>query len=186
MVPEAHVTFVDTKTLSAAEGWQVEAAARAGQAGWPVDAIVRLLARISAAVDTMFTLDEMRYLIHGGRVGHIKGLLAQVLKVRPVIGVEKTMGRYEQLGQARTFSRALQLITELVGARHQPGARLRIQVMHASNLEAAEKLRAGLSALFDCTLLPISHIAPVLGAHTGPSLVGVAFAPQSAFADLPW
>jgi DegV family protein with EDD domain len=34
LVPEANVTVVDTKTLSAAAGWQVVAAARAVKAGW--------------------------------------------------------------------------------------------------------------------------------------------------------
>ena len=39
-VPEAHVTFVDTLTLSAAQGWQVEAAGRMNQAGWPLAQIL--------------------------------------------------------------------------------------------------------------------------------------------------
>jgi DegV family protein with EDD domain len=34
LAPEANVTIVDTKTLSAAAGWQVEAAWRGAQAGW--------------------------------------------------------------------------------------------------------------------------------------------------------
>ena len=186
MTPEAHVTLVDTKTLSGGEGWQVEAAARACKAGWSLDAILALLARIREASDTMYTLDELRYLVHGGRISHIKGLLAQVLKIRPVIGVEKVVGKYEQLGQARTFARATQLLVDVIAGRHKPGAQLRAQVMHAFNPEGAEDLRARLSALFDCEWLPVTHIAPVLGAHTGPSMIGVVFAPRSVFADLPW
>ncbi|MGI6374985.1 MAG: DegV family protein [Anaerolineae bacterium] len=186
MTPEAHVTLVDTKTLSGGEGWQVEAAARAVKAGWPLDAIVALLGRIRDAADTMFTLDELRYLVHGGRISHIKGLLAQVLRIRPVIGVEKVLGKYEQLGQARTFSRATQLLADLVAARHRPGSRLRVQVMHAYNPEGAADLRARLDALFDCEWRPVSHIAPVLGAHTGPSMIGAVFAPQAVFNGLPW
>jgi len=186
MVPEANVTLVDTKTLSGGEGWQVEAAARALKAGWPLDAILELLARIRAAADTMFTLDELRYLVHGGRISHIKGLLAQVLRIRPVIGVEKVLGKYEQLGQARTFARATQLLVDQVVARHKPGSPLRLQIMHAYNPEGAAELRAKLDAVFACEWLPISHIAPVLGAHTGPSMIGVVFAPQALFSELPW
>ncbi len=141
MTPEAHVTLVDTKTLSGGEGWQVEAAARACQAGWPLDAILDLLARVREASDTMFTLDELRYLVHGGRISHIKGLLAQVLKIRPVIGVEKALGKYEQLGQARTFARPPSWLADVLPTP-QPGAQLRAQVMHAFNPEGAEDLRA--------------------------------------------
>ena len=39
MVLEAKVTFWDSKTLSCPQGWQVEAAARALQAGWKLDRI---------------------------------------------------------------------------------------------------------------------------------------------------
>lgn len=41
LVPEAKVTFVDTKTLSGAQGWQVEAAARALKAGWALEKFSR-------------------------------------------------------------------------------------------------------------------------------------------------
>lgn len=186
MVPEARVTLIDTKTLSAGEGWQVEAAARAAKAGWSTEAIVSLLARIRDAVDTAFTVGELRYLIHGGRISHLKGLLAQILRIRPIIGVEKTVGRYEQLGQARTLSGAIQQLTDYVASRHQPGSSLRLQVMHALNPEGAAELQAKLNERFDCSWLPTSPIAPVLGAHTGPTLVGVVFALQAVFADLPW
>jgi fatty acid-binding protein DegV len=33
--------------------------------------------------------------------------------------------------------------------------------------------------------LPMGPMSLVLGAHTGPSMVGVAFAPATAFADMP-
>lgn len=58
MVPEANVTHVDTKTLSAAAGWQVEAAARALKAGWPKERILDLMARIGAASDSAYTLKD--------------------------------------------------------------------------------------------------------------------------------
>jgi DegV family protein with EDD domain len=184
LVPEAHVTFHDSLTLSAAEGWQVETAARALKQGRALPQILEMLDRISAATDTLFTLDEMRYLIHGGRISHLKGLLASVLNIRPVIGVSKEDGRYYQRSQARTFKRAVASLVEQVRRQHAPGTALRVQVMHAYNPEGAAALRDQLEALFDCTWLPTAPIAPVLGAHTGPSLVGVVFAPQAIFSDL--
>ena len=182
MVPEAHVTVVDSKTLSGALGWQVGAAAQAIKAGWSKERIVALLERIAAASETIYTLDDLKYLIHGGRISHMKGLLASVLRIRPMIGVAKGSGAYEQLGQARTFDGALRGLAEQILKRHPRGTRLRAQVMHAANPEAAAKLRAYVDALFPCSWLPTGSVSPVLGAHTGPSLVGVAYA---AAADYP-
>jgi DegV family protein with EDD domain len=185
MVPEARVTIVDTKTLSGAEGWQVEAAARAAKAGWPKERILALLERISTVTDTIYTLATLRYLIHGGRINHIKGLLAQVLNIKPLISVEKAHGTYVQLGQTRTLDKAILQIADCVMERFTPGTAMRFQVLHGHNAKGAAMLCERLEQLFPCTFLPTSSIAPVLGAHTGPGLVGVAFAPMSTFPEMP-
>jgi DegV family protein with EDD domain len=185
LVPEANVTIVDTKTLSGAEGWQVEAAARALKAGWAKEKILELLAQVSAATDTIYTLKELRYLIHGGRISHLKGLLAATLRIKPMIGVDKVTGKYEQMGAMRTFNRAVEGLVNLVAKQYERGSALRLQVMHSLNPEGAERLYRLLDAAFDCEWLPVGPISPVLGAHTGPSLVGVAFAPKAAFPEVP-
>lgn len=185
LVPEANVTHVDTKTLSASSGWQVEAAARAAKAGWPKGRIVDMIKRISAATDSIYTLKELKYLIHGGRISHMKGLIASLLNIKPLIGVEKEKGTYVQLGQARTFKRAIRSLVDHVASQHTQGIQLRAQVLHSSNPDGAKMLREQMDQRFDCTWLPIGTISLVLGAHTGPSMVGVAYAPAAAFADLP-
>jgi DegV family protein with EDD domain len=185
MVPEANVTVVDTKTLSAAAGWQVEAAARAGRAGWSKERIVALLERIARASDSLYTLQDLKYLIHGGRISHMKGLLASVLNVKPLIGVEKDKGTYVQLGQARAFRGAVKGLVDLISRRYAPGSTLRVQVLHAFNPDGAELLRELLSERFDCKCLPAGLISLVLGAHTGPSMVGVAYAAEATFAGVP-
>ena len=184
-VPEADVTIVDAKTLSAAAGWQVEAAARAVEAGWSKEHILALMERIGEASDSIYTLKELKYLIHGGRISHMKGLVASVLNIKPLIGVEKEGGTYVQLGQVRSFKRAVKGLVDLVAQQHAPGSALRVQVLHAYNPEGAAMLRELVGQRFDCTWLPLGPMSLVLGAHTGPSMVGVAYAPLAAFADIP-
>jgi len=184
LVPEANVTLIDTKTLSAAAGWQVEAAARARNAGWRQERILALLERIGAASESAYTLKELKYLIHGGRISHMKGLIASVLNLKPLIGVEKVNGTYVQLGQARTFKRALDGLVDLMAQRHAPGSALRVQVLHSQNPEGAAMLRELVDQRFDCSWLPVGPMSLVLGAHTGPSMVGVAYAPLQVFSDI--
>ncbi|HQE93933.1 MAG TPA: DegV family protein [Anaerolineae bacterium] len=182
MVPEANVTVVDSKTLSAAMGWQIAAAARAIKAGWAKERIIALLHRIATVSDSIYTLDELKYLIHGGRISHLKGLLASTLRIRPLIGVAKDSGMYEQLGMARTMDAAIKGLIKLMTRKHAPGTPLRTQVIHALNPESANALREEADKTFQCTWLPMGTLSPVLGAHTGPSMVGIAYA---ALADYP-
>ncbi len=185
MAPEANVTHFDAKTLSAVVGWMVEAAYKAAKANWPKERILEMLQRISDASDSLYTLNDLKYLIHGGRISHMKGLIASILNIKPLIGVEKVKGTYVQHGQARTFKRALQGLVDLITKQHKPGSELRVQVLHSNNQDGAELLRDLIDKRFKCHWLPLGSMSLVLGAHTGPSMVGVAYAAQQAFSDIP-
>ncbi|MBN1146153.1 MAG: DegV family protein [Anaerolineales bacterium] len=184
-VPEANVTLVDTMTLSVAQGWQVEAALRGSRAGWAVAEIVQAVERVRQLTETVFTLPDLKYLINGGRISHLKGLLASVLNIKPMIGVSKRDGKYFQRGQQRTFQKALAGIVDVIAQDHPRGTPLRAQVAHAENPEGASRLQELISQVYPCEWLPHTTIAPVLGAHTGPGLVGVAYAALENYPALP-
>ena len=185
LVPEANVTHIDTKTLSAAAGWQVEAAARASKAGWALDRILGLVGKVGDACDSIYTLDELKYLIHGGRISHMKGIIASLINIKPMIGVEKENGTYSQLGQVRTFKGALKGLVEQMKKKHAPGSELRVQVLHSFNHEGAHQLGAQVDKVFKCNWRPIGPMSLVLGAHTGPSMVGVGYGDQAVFDEIP-
>ncbi len=185
MVPEADVTIVDTKTLCAVFGWQVAAAGRALKAGWSKEKIIELVHRIGNASESMYTIDDLKYLIHGGRIGHMKGMLASMLRIRPLIGVEKVGGTYSQLGMARTFEQALKGLVDRMTKLYAPGTALRTQVLHSYNPTAAMRLREMIDPLFKCTWMPLGYMSPALAAHTGATMAGIACAPQSTFDGLP-
>jgi DegV family protein with EDD domain len=185
MVPEAQIQVIDTKTLSAGAGWQVLAAAHAARAGWSLDQITAQMAEIGRATESIYTLNDLTYLIHGGRISHIKGLLASVLNIKPLIGVEKENGTYYQISQSRSFKKAIRSLVDRIEEYHPKGSYLRVQVLHADNPSGADLLREMTDARFDCHWLPPGRISLVLGAHTGPSMVGVAFAQESVFEAVP-
>ena len=141
MVPEAKVTFWDSRTLSAALGWQVEAAARMVVKGFKLDKILDRLTQIRDTVDGMFSIKEMKYLVHGGRVSHLKGLLASVLNIKPVIGVDHVTGMYTNAAQDMTFKRALTRMINLDKVRYAGMGALRAQIVHGNNPEGVEFIR---------------------------------------------
>ena len=78
------------------------------------------------------------------------------------------------LARPRTVRRAIERLLELVRRRAGTG-RLNAAVMHGDAPENAELLRGRIESEFDCGQLYTSQFSPVMGAHTGPGLVGVAF-----------
>lgn len=106
-----------------------------------------------------------------------------------MIGVEKIGGTYEQLGMARTLDKALRGLVDVMLKQHARGTALRVQVLHSLNPTAAEALHNLIDPLFKCTWLPINPMSPALAAHTGPTMVGVAYAarwrPSTIFPNMP-
>jgi DegV family protein with EDD domain len=183
LVPQARITLFDTKTLSVASGWQALAAARSFKLGWSMEQVLALMNRISAATNSIFTLKELRYLVHGGRISHLKGILGSLMNINPILGVEKVKGTYVQMGQARKFKQAIEVLANVIARQQSSGTVLRGQVVHANNAEGADMLQKALEQFFSCKWLPTCPISLVLGAHTGPSVVGLAYAPEALMED---
>jgi DegV family protein with EDD domain len=182
---DANITLVDTRSLSVEMGWQVEAAVRGIKAGWNLDQILKLMSQVRELSEIVFTLPDLSYLIHGGRISHLKGLLASLLGIKPLIRVNKSDGKYEDVQKARTFKRAVEAIPAYINKKFEEGTHLRVQIGHADAPDAAEQLREATEKLFQCDWLPDCSISPVLGAHTGRGLVGIAFAPVASMPVLP-
>jgi DegV family protein with EDD domain len=181
LVPEANVTIFDSKTLGCSFGWQVEAAAKAFKKGWPVEKVVTYLQKIQEKTETVFTLGSLKYLIHGGRISHLKGLLANLLDLKPIIFVDKVTGRYFDLAKERTLKRAIKKLASKMAKQYGEGSQVRIQMTHGNNPEGLALLKEELTQFFDIVWDNTIPVAPVLGAHTGPSLIGMAIAPANIF-----
>lgn len=184
LAPEARVTFFDSRTLSVPLGWMVQAAARAIQAKWDKERILNLLSQISARTQGLFTLNHLNYLVHGGRISHLKGLMASMLSIKPIIGPDKTDGKYTTFAQEVTLRRALNRLPQIIARLYGDSSRLRFQILHGQNMEGVEVLRQALTQKFQCLFEPLVVVAPVLGAHTGPSIVGLGVGDPDAFGGL--
>ena len=181
MVKNAKITLVDTLTLSAGMAWQLEAAVKALKGGLPLEKILSLVKQIQQASTGIFTLPELKYLIAGGRISHLKGLLASVLGIKPIIRVSNTDGKYYDVGKKRSFLKAIEAIPEIISKGISQGTKVRTQLCHAGNLDGGQFLVNAMNAMFDCDWLPPSSIGTALGAHTGRGMVGVIVASQSDY-----
>ncbi|HNZ15479.1 MAG TPA: DegV family protein [Anaerolineaceae bacterium] len=185
LVPEANITVVDTLTLSAGQAWQVRAAALMAKANKSREEILEKLSQIQQALTSHFTLPDLKYLIAGGRIGHLKGLLASLLGIKPIIEVNKEDGKYYDVGKRRSFQKAIDNIPELLLKYHQAGAQLRAQIVTAANSEGGEKLKQAMEKVFNVSWEPEVVLGTALGAHTGRGLVGVIAAMESALPVIP-
>jgi DegV family protein with EDD domain len=179
----ANVTVWDTMTLSGGQRFQVLAAAAAAQAGWSLPAIQKRLADIRAQTEVIYTLETLEYLARGGRIGRVQALAGAVLKIKPIIHVEHSDGKYSTVGKSRNISQAMTTIAEHLQRQYTTTA-LWVTVLHGQFAEQADALSNLLIGKLNVARLETRRISPVLGVHTGPGIVGAAVAPMSLLEDL--
>ena len=83
-------------------------------------------------------------------------------------------GKVEAFGRARGKPKAVE--TMLADLAQQCGNRpVRVAVFHADVMEEAKDLKDKVTERFDCVELLVTEFTPVMGAHTGPGVLGLAF-----------
>ena len=177
------IQVIDSLTLSGGQRFQVLAAALASKAGWTSDAINARLEKIRQNTEVIYTLETMEYLARGGRIGRVQALMGSVLKIKPVIHVDHTDGKYSTVGKSRTIPAAIKIITDNLHQTYQ-GRAVWISVLHGRFTEGAEMLKNSLTERLNVKKLEVLRISPVLGVHTGPGIVGAAVVPMELMEDL--
>lgn len=178
-VKDADISLVDSLTLSGAERFQVIAAVLAQRAGWTRQAILERLQQIRDASELIYTLETLTYLARGGRIGRVQALAGMLLRIKPVIRVNKTDGKYDTVGKGRTLSKSLEIIVEHLFSLYGAQTPLWVTVMHGQFKEQADELARLISDKMQVARLEILRVSPVLGVHVGPGIVGAAVVPIS-------
>lgn len=180
LVDGVDIRVVDSGAASMAQGFVAVEAARAAAAaqarGDPapaaMEAVLARAAEVAAKVSLMAAIDTLEYLHRGGRIGGAAALLGSALRLKPVLYI--AAGRPEVLAKPRTKAKAAQFMLRQMAAQVD-SRRLHAAVLHADAPGEAEALRQQIAARFDCAELYVAEFTPVMGAHTGPGLLGVAF-----------
>jgi DegV family protein with EDD domain len=170
------VRVVDTGMVAMALGFCALSAAESAEAGGTVDEAVTAAEKRAAGTSAFFYVDTLDYLRRGGRIGAAQALFGSALAVKPLLQLDG--GRIEMLEKVRTASKAIARLEEIVAER-AGGAPVDIAVHHLAAPERAsalaERLRGRVPGLVD---LHVSEVGAVIGAHTGPGLLGVVVSPR--------
>ncbi|HEY6875086.1 MAG TPA: DegV family protein [Candidatus Dormibacteraeota bacterium] len=172
MTDPQRVHVVDSGLVSMSLGLVVLGAAVMAGKGAEPEAIVTQVESMRPQVQTYFSVATLEFLRRGGRIGLASAMLGSVLQVKPVLCLRD--GVVTPLERVRTFDRALNRIVELAKAVDR-GHGICVVVGHASAEADAERVGRELEPVADT--LMIQSLGPVVGAHSGPGVVGVGCYP---------
>jgi len=134
---------------------------------------VEVTKRVMSRISLFAMLDTLHYLVKGGPVPQAAALVNSVLQIKPVFTLNQ--GEAHTIALPRNVESAMKHILAMMEGKVVTGQPLHVAVMHADAADRALELRKRISVHFDCSELFITEFTPVMGVHTGPGLVGVAF-----------
>ena len=172
-LPNVVIEVIDCTTAAAGQGLVALAAARAAASGKSLDEVIETVKNIMSRVNLYATLDTLNYLAKSGRVPQAAALVNSLLKIKPIFSLNHADAHTVAL--PRTIPSAIKRMLKIMEQNVVKGQPLHVAVMHADALDKAVALKNRIASQFDCTELFTTEFTPVMGAHTGPGLLGVAF-----------
>ena len=177
--PGAEITVIDATVNTVLQGQYVLEAVELREHGVSYQSSVRRLEEIKSTGRIFFTVGNMEYLKHGGRIGKVAALAGSALDIRPIITLKQ--GEIFPSGMDRGRKRSERKVLNLL-LDHLRKSSLGIEcyslaVGYGYDREEGIAFRnQALSVLqdkgYEIDELPTYQIGATIGVHTGPYPLG--------------
>lgn len=179
--PDARITVMDSTVDTVLQGIFVLEAVRMCEAGLPYEKVVAELDAIKSTGRIFFTVGNIDYLKHGGRIGKLAGLAGSVLGIKPLITLKE--GEIFPSGVSRSRKRSLEKVYELLWQYleeiHAAVSEYSICVGYGYDIDEAEEFRRGAVDFLNAKGYAIKdaelqkyQIGATISVHTGPYPLG--------------
>ncbi len=171
------IQIVDAGTAACAQGFVVLAAARAANGGASLQQVVAAAEDCRARVGMFFAMETLEHLRRGGRIGRAATLLGARLSIQPVLTLAGG-----QVQPVAVHQRRRSAIDRVVKEVHRAvkGRPIRAAIFHADVPAEAAQLADRVQHEFHCVECAVSEFTPVMGAHTGPGIIGICYGIEGA------
>jgi DegV family protein with EDD domain len=171
---EDRIHVVDSQSAGGGLGVIALAAARRAAQGESAERVLAVTEEAKAELKMWFAIDTLEFLRRSGRIGAASAWVGSTLRVKPILTMED--GQMMPVERVRTTERAFERLVDYARQRHASGADAWV-VQHVRSPELADQLTDRAREVFGNEPLFCSEIGAVVGAHTGPGLLGLGALP---------
>ncbi|MGB4438227.1 MAG: DegV family protein [Sedimentibacter sp.] len=122
-----------------------------------------------------YSIQTLHYLVKGGRLGRVEGMLGSLLQIKPIIACDVD-GIYYTVEKVRGRKQSINKLIEIVQEKIKDKKNYYLAISHGYAQEEADKVKEKMKSYIDnATIFMEGQISPALGVHTGPGLIGIGY-----------
>ena len=172
--PERKIKVIDTKAGAAAISLIAAQGLKMAEKGFSFEEIVDELTDMAEHIQHIFVLDDLNWLVKGGRISKTQATIGTVLDLKPILQMNN--GRMEVIKKARGRKKALHILTEMFEEKSVEFKEQVVAIAHADDLNTANELINVVNKKSETDIeFTVNKIGCVLGSHIGIGGVGILF-----------
>jgi len=165
------IVVVDSLNASMGEGLLVLKAAEMRDACKSIEEIETEIKNLIPKVCSYFTVEQLKYLVRGGRVSKFSGIIGSVLNIKPILRVDEN-GKLVSYKKVITRKKSLNELSNIV--MNKITDKSYVYICHAVCENEAKILAEQIKDTLGVNPI-ITDLTQVIGCHTGPGLIAVFF-----------
>ena len=170
-------SVMDTGAASGRLGLIVRLVAGYACSAGSLDPVTAFAATAVQACGELLFLDQLKFLVAGGRLSRSKGFIGDLLGIRPIIS-PRPEGAVK-VGSVHRVSQQVGFALDYLKKRFARTAKLTLLLQYTDNLSrVTEQIRPAFENQFPQARIMVAPLSLTTGAHTGPGTWGVAFCPD--------
>lgn len=184
--PQAKITVIDATVNTVLQGLYVLEAVRMRDSGAGYQETVERLEQIKSTGRIFFTVGNMEYLQHGGRIGKVAGVAGSVLGIRPIITLKQGEIFPSGIGRSRkkTMEKTFDLLLNYLAEDNKDISRYSFAVGFGYDYEEGVQYRDRILEVlsekgYPLPEIPIYQIGAGISVHTGPYPIGLGIIEKS-------
>jgi len=171
-----NMKIIDSRSASVGLGLLAMYAVDLKQEGKPFKQIISMVNKKRNEITLYSIFDDLKYVVRGGRVPQKVKTIANLLRLRPVLGIKK--GKLKARGVLCGKSRVVNKLAYYLSKKIKSEYKYRLLVAHSNSKERGNKLMKTLTSQHpNIEQSYLLELGGALGAHAGPNSVVVAFHP---------
>lgn len=174
--PERKIIVIDSVSASIGQGLLVYYAALKKKSGATIDEVADFVNNNKLKFCHWFTVDDLYFLKRGGRISQATAVVGSILNVKPLLSMNDE-GKLYVFDKIRGKKKVLDLMSSKI--ENLNSNYKKVFVGHADCLDDARYVAERISSENHSLDITITHLGPIIGTHTGPGTVALAFVGNS-------